>query len=105
MLVTPGTIRFTCDPVKNPSAFSKGVNYHWGEFSVGKETCVITSEGKTLIGKMNPETDREFMIFSTNVKPIPNDKQIIGITWDNKQIKLYFNGEPLHTEVISDYLP
>ena len=104
MIVTPGTIELFFDLKKNPQAFTEGVNFKWGEYKVMNEKCSIISEGKTLIGTLNQGTDREFMIFNTNVEPVPNQKQYIAITWDNEKVKLYFNGKELHTENISDYL-
>lgn len=104
MIVEPGTVEISFDLVKNPLAFTEGANFRWGSFKVGNETCSITSEGKTLIGTMNPNTEREFMVFSTNIEIDPNAKQDIAITWDSEKLNLYFNGEPLHTENIGDYL-
>ena len=104
MIIEPGTVEIFFDLIKNPLAFTEGANYQWGEFKVGNEICSITSEGKTLIGTMNPKTKREFMIFSTNIETTPNVKQGVAITWDSKELKLYFNGQLLHSEKIADYL-
>ena len=104
MIIDPGTVEIVFDLTKNPLAFTEGANFKWGNFKVGNELCSITSEGKTLLGILNLGTDREFMVFSTNIKIVKDQKQYVAITWDSENLNLYFNGQLLHSEKIKDYL-
>lgn len=91
--VRPGTISFWFDPQKNQGAFTDSINVNWGTFNCNGEICSIVSEGKTLIGYLNRDTAVETMIFSRELDINPDKQHMITLTWNNKEMTLYFDAK------------
>lgn len=91
----PGTVSFWFDPKKNPNTFTEGVKYCWGIFEINSEECTIISDGKMLSAILNKGTVNEETIFHTVFDPNPNSNHMIAVTWDDKELNLYFDGELL----------
>ena len=100
MQIQPGTVTFWVDPTKNPGAFTQGKGYIWGVFEVNGEDV---SEGNTLSATLNKDTDREIMIFSTQIISDPSSAHMIAVTWSDEEMNLYFDAESLTIVKMSDF--
>lgn len=99
----PGTVTFWVDPAKNPGAFTEGVSYTWGVFIVNGEECAVVSEGKTLCATLNRSTERETLIFSTEIDADPQSRHMIAVTWSDEEMNLYFDGQRKSTVKMTDF--
>jgi len=98
----PGTVTFWIDPKKNPFAFKEGNNVKWLEFKLDGQHCIIISEGKTLTVIMNPNTNREFMIFQTSIDFDPGTKHLVVVTWSTETVWLYYDKVSIQEVNVSD---
>ena len=101
----PGTVVFWVDPAMNPGAFTDGVNYTWGVFTLKSEECTVLSEGRVLSAYMNRGTQREVMVFGEAVMADADAQHMIALTWDSDELNLYFDDEPLQKVKIANLGP
>jgi len=99
----PGTINFWVDPVKNPKIFQEGINYKFGPFDLCGDRCFVVFEGKILSLIKNQSTKREIRLFSKELETDPTMRHMITITWSNKELNLYFDGERITHLNTSDF--
>ena len=101
MQTQPGTVTFWFDPVKIlPRLLREEITF--GESSVRRKRPV-QSVGRVLSATLNKDTDRETMVFSTEINLDPNSPHMIAVTWSDEEMKLYFDAECLATIKMSDY--
>ena len=89
----PGSVNFWFDPSKNPNAFKDGINIRWKEFELNREHVIITSEGTSLNVIMNPQKDRELIVFQTGIEPDPTKRHMVTVTWTPEQVCLYLDAQ------------
>ncbi len=99
-----GTITFWFDPAKNPGAFCKGGNFHWGTFVVHADVCTIRSEETQLMAILNEGKESQTVIFSAAMDVDPRKKHMVAVTWSKEKLALYFDGEPLETLELPGHL-
>ena len=99
-----GSINFWVDPAKNPKIFQKGINYKFGPFDLRGEKCLVVLEGKIISVVMNQGTKREIVIFTSELDPDITERHMITVTWNSKQLNLYFDADCVGTINLTDFI-
>jgi hypothetical protein len=93
LIKNPGSVSFWFDPKNNEFSFKEGNIIHWVSFKVENEIGTIFSDGETLVGLFNQNSNRELQIFKTKISPDVEQRHMIALSWKSDEIILLVDGK------------
>jgi hypothetical protein len=90
-----GTLYFSFSTIDNPRAFD--VNdlgeCFWFKFMLGDQEAQVTSIGTILSITTDLDTAKPKSVIDAVIFPIPQETNVVTITWSQKQVCIYLNGQ------------
>lgn len=99
-----GTFNLWIDSEEHPDALEPGVRQRWGQFQLGGEPCVLTSEGPILVATLRAGAADPHPLFRVPLAlPRTRRRHLITLGWSKGRMKVLLDSKVV-TEVPITFL-